>query len=63
MIQLGFKILGDLASRMYAGGIRDGTAETTAQFLKQIPPGMNVEVVGAVEVAEGPLGAFDLDDE
>lgn len=57
--QLGFRIMSDLAGRMYATGSRDAMAETTAQFIEQLPPNMNVTIGSVTVVPEGPLGDFD----
>ncbi len=57
--QLGFRIMSDLAGRMYATGSRDAMAETTAQFIEQLPPNLNVTIGSVTVVPEGPLGAFD----
>jgi len=57
---LALRILSDLASRLYAAGSRDATAETIAQFIEQLPPGANVNLESPTVVPEGPLGDFDL---
>jgi hypothetical protein len=57
--QLGLRIMSDLAGRMYATGSRDAMAETTAQFIEQLPPKMKVTIGSITVVPEGPLGDFD----
>jgi hypothetical protein len=57
--QLGFRIMSDFAGRMYATGSRDAMAETTAQFIEQLPPNVNVTIGSVTVVPEGSLGDFD----